>query len=88
VALIGGGLTGLAISALNRCSSWRWLPDVTVRNLRVGQSRVSLRFRRDRSGGSRYEVLKKEGALRIVRQPPLDSLTVGLWERLGALISD
>jgi len=65
-----------------------WLPDVTVRNLRVGQSRVSLRFRRDRSGGSRYEVLKKEGALRIVRQPPLDSLTVGLWERLGALISD
>jgi hypothetical protein len=39
-------------------------------------------------GGSRYEVLKKEGALRIVRRPPPDSLTVGLWERLGALISD
>jgi hypothetical protein len=47
-----------------------------------------LRFWRDRSGDSRYEVLKKEGALRIVRQPPLDSLTAGLWDRLGALIKD
>jgi hypothetical protein len=65
-----------------------WLPDVTVRNLRVGRSRVSLRFWRDRSGVSRYDVLKKEGALSVVRQPPLDSLTVGLWERLGALIRD
>jgi hypothetical protein len=65
-----------------------WLPDVTVRNLRVGRASVSLRFWRDRSGDSRYEVLKKEGALRIVRQPPLDSLTVGLWDRLGALIKD
>jgi glycogen debranching enzyme len=65
-----------------------WLPDVTVRNLRVGEASVSLRFWRDRSGDSRYEVLKKQGALRIVRQPPLDSLTVGLWDRLGALVKD
>jgi hypothetical protein len=33
-------------------------------------------------------VLKKDGALRIVRQPPLDSLTASLWERLDALIKD
>jgi len=65
-----------------------WLPDVTVRNLRVGRASVSLRFRRDRSGDSRYEVLKKEGALRVIRQPPLDSLTAGLWDRLWALIKD
>lgn len=64
-----------------------WLPDLTVRNLRVGRARVNLRFWRDHSGDSRYEVLKKEGALRIVRQPPLDSLTAGLWDRLGALIN-
>jgi glycogen debranching enzyme/NAD(P)-dependent dehydrogenase (short-subunit alcohol dehydrogenase family) len=65
-----------------------WLPDVTVRNLRVGRASVSLRFWRARSGESRYEVLKKDGALRIVRQPPLDSLTASLWERLDALIKD
>ena len=65
-----------------------WLPDVTVRNLRVGRAIVSLRFRRDRSGDSRYEVLRKEGALRVIRQPPLDSLTAGLWDRLWALIKD
>jgi hypothetical protein len=65
-----------------------WLPDVTVRNLRVGRASVSLRFWRVRSGDSRYEVLKKDGALRIVRQPPLESLTAPLWERLEALIKD
>src|SRR5262249_51372274 len=65
-----------------------WLPDVTVRNLRVGGASVSLRFWRDRKGDSHYKVLKKEGALRIVRQPPFGSLTVGLWDRLGALIKD
>jgi glycogen debranching enzyme len=65
-----------------------WLPDVTVRNLRVGDASVSLRFWLDRSGDSHYEVLKKQGALRIIRQPPLDSLTAGLWDRLGALIKN
>ncbi len=65
-----------------------WAPDLTVRNLRVGKASVSLRFWRDRSGASHYAVLKKQGDLRIVRQPPLDSLTVGIWDRLGALIKD
>ncbi|HKQ74211.1 MAG TPA: hypothetical protein VJ810_10965 [Blastocatellia bacterium] len=65
-----------------------WLPDLTVRNLRVGGASVSLRFWRDLRGDSHYEVLKKQGALRIVRQPPLDSLKVGFGDRLGALIND
>ena len=65
-----------------------WLPSVTVHNLRVGEASVSLRFWRDRDGDSHYEVLRKQGTLHIVRQPPLDSLTVGLWDRLGALIKD
>jgi glycogen debranching enzyme len=64
-----------------------WLPDVTLRNLRVGRARVSLRFWRDGSGDSRCEALMKEGALRIIRQPPIDSLTADLWDRLGALIN-
>jgi glycogen debranching enzyme len=66
----------------------QWLPDVTERNLRVGGARASLRFWRDAKGESHYEVLKKEGALHIVRQPPLDSMTVGWRDRLGALVKD
>jgi len=65
-----------------------WPPDVTAHNQRAGEARASLRFWRDRRGDSHHEVLKKQGALRIVRQPPLDSLTVSLWDGLGALIRD
>jgi glycogen debranching enzyme/short-subunit dehydrogenase len=66
----------------------RWLPGVTVRNLRVGEASVTLRFWRDRAGDSHYEVLRKQGTLHIVRQPPVDSLTAGVWDRLGALVKD
>jgi len=52
-----------------------WLPDTTIRNLRVGQATVSLRFWRDGRGDSHYEVLAKNGTLHILRQPPLDSLS-------------
>lgn len=62
-----------------------WLPELTVKGLRVGGATVSLRFRRDEKGKSDYEVVDQRGTLRVVRQPPLDSLTVGIWDRLGAL---
>lgn len=65
-----------------------WLPDVTLRNLRVGPARVSLRFHRDDGGESHVEVLEQEGTLHLIRQPPLDSLSVGVWDRLGALVKD
>jgi glycogen debranching enzyme len=62
-----------------------WLPEITLRKLRVGGATVSLRFWRDADGTSHHEVLEQQGTLRIVRNPPLDSLTVGLWDRLGEL---
>jgi hypothetical protein len=62
-----------------------WLPEITVRGLRVGGATASLRFWRDADGTSHREVLEQQGTLRIVRNPPLDSLTVGLWDRLGEL---
>jgi glycogen debranching enzyme len=62
-----------------------WLPEITLKGLRVGGARVSLRFWRDPEGESHHEVLEQEGTLRIVTQPPLDSLTAGIWDRLGAL---
>ncbi|CAN5622995.1 glycogen debranching N-terminal domain-containing protein [soil metagenome] len=65
-----------------------WLPDITLRNLRVGEARVSLRFHRDSDGESHVEVLEQQGTLHLIRQPPLDSLSIGVWDRLGALVQD
>lgn len=56
-----------------------------MRDLRVGEVRVSLRFWRDREGDSHYDVLGKHGTLRVVRQPPPESLFAGAGDRLGAL---
>ncbi|MEX2541424.1 MAG: glycogen debranching N-terminal domain-containing protein [Trueperaceae bacterium] len=62
-----------------------WLPELNLMGLRVGAATVDLRFRRNRKGGTGYEVLAKEGPLRIVRQPPLNSLSAGPLDRLAAL---
>jgi glycogen debranching enzyme len=62
-----------------------WLPELTLLGLRVGQATVDMRFWRDRSGDSHYEVLAKEGRLHVVRQPPLDSLSAGALDRLVSL---
>jgi len=62
-----------------------WLPDVILRNLRVGGATVSLRCWREDDGSSDYEVLARRGTLRIVRQPPPESLSATLWDRLTAL---
>jgi glycogen debranching enzyme len=63
-----------------------WLPDLVVRGLRVGEAKVSLRFWRDPDGMSRWEVLHKSGRLHIVRQPPPESLSAGVADRLSGLL--
>jgi glycogen debranching enzyme len=62
-----------------------WLPEIVLRNLRVGGARVSLRCWRTRDGRSRWEVLNQHGTLHIVRQPPPESLSDGLASRAGAV---
>jgi glycogen debranching enzyme len=47
-----------------------WLPEVVVRDMRVGNARVTLRCWRTESGASRFQVLNKSGTLHVVRQPP------------------
>lgn len=64
-----------------------WLPELTLSGLRVGQSRVSLRFHRRPSGRTTYRVIDCEGPLRIIRQPTPWSLTAGPGERLFDLLS-
>ena len=58
-----------------------WLPDVIIRDLRVGEARVTLRCRRDDAGESHFEVLNQVGTLHVVRQPPPESLEAGATER-------
>ena len=63
-----------------------WLPEVIVQELRIGGATATLRFWRDDKGASHAEVLEKEGTLRLVRQPPPESLQAGLLDRFRALV--
>ncbi len=47
-----------------------WLPEVAIRNLRIGDERVSIKLRREKNGETRHEVLEGGGGWRIV-QPDL-----------------
>jgi glycogen debranching enzyme len=63
-----------------------WLPELTVRDLRVGDSRVAIRFFRTAEGTTDYRVLEVIGRLHIVRQPSPWSLTASFAERLRDLV--
>jgi hypothetical protein len=63
-----------------------WLPDITIENVRLGDARATLRFWRDDDGDSHGEIVRKSGSIHLLRQPPLESLRVGIPERLGALV--
>jgi glycogen debranching enzyme len=62
-----------------------WLPELVVHDLRLAGSQATLRFWRDGSGASQVEILHKRGRFRVLKQPPLESLTAGVVDRLGAL---
>lgn len=58
-----------------------WLPDVVVHDLRVGRATVTLRFWRKEDGDSSWDVVSKRGTLRVVRQPPPESLSAHATDR-------
>jgi glycogen debranching enzyme len=62
-----------------------WLPEVVVHDLRLAGATVTLRFWRDGAGSSHGEILQKRGTFRLVKQPPVESLTAGVVDRLTAL---
>jgi glycogen debranching enzyme len=62
-----------------------WLPEVVIEGVRLAGATASLRFWRDASGDSHGEILHKTGTLRLVKQPPPESLTAGIADRLAAL---
>ena len=62
------------VLALARPRLPEWLPEVTLRRIRVGAATVSLRFRRQGDGSARHEVIEREGALRVIEVPPPNDL--------------
>ena len=62
-----------------------WLPDLTLRNLRIGKSRLAIRFRRHSDGKTDYKVLERKGRIHVVRQPPPNAQNAGPATRLREL---
>jgi hypothetical protein len=61
------------------------MPEIVVRDLRVGRARVSLRFWRD-GEASKWDVLHRQGTLHVVRQPPPESGAVDVFDRAKGLL--
>lgn len=62
------------------------IDEVVVRNLRVGDARVSLRFRRQPDGSASHEVLARHGTLIVAEAPPPDTAEHrGVGDALAAL---
>ena len=62
-----------------------WLPEVVVRDLRVGASKVSIRFWREQDGSCSWDVLHRQGSLHVVRQPPPESVSATWTDRATAV---
>ncbi|HEX9987499.1 MAG TPA: glycogen debranching N-terminal domain-containing protein [Chloroflexia bacterium] len=63
-----------------------WLPDLTLRNLRVKDSFVTIRFRRQKDGTTDYKVLERRGPIHVLRQPPPGALNGGIAQRVRELV--
>lgn len=63
-----------------------WIPEVIVRGLRVGGATATIRFHRDDDGKAHVDVLEKRGKLRVIRQPPPESLDATIGDRYRALV--
>jgi glycogen debranching enzyme len=59
-----------------------WLPDVTLTNLRIGGSVLTLQFRRQSDGSTDYHVLERHGAVRVLREPPDNSVRHSLSRKV------
>jgi glycogen debranching enzyme len=59
-----------------------WLPELTVKNLKIGKAAIDLRFYREEDGSSDYRILDIRGHLHVLRQPSPWSLTATWGERV------
>ena len=63
-----------------------WLPEITLRRLRVADAIITIRFYRTASGRSDYEICEQQGTLHVIRQPSPWSLTATVPERLRDIL--
>jgi glycogen debranching enzyme len=63
-----------------------WLPDLLVHDLQVGDKRVTLRFVRRSDGSSDFDVVHRDRGVHVVRQPPPESGSAGVSDRISALV--
>src|SRR5437868_15304437 len=81
----GSNVMRKTMAALNLLSVFPilpdWLPEITLRNLRVGKATVTIRFWRKDNGASTFQVIEKHGTLHVIAQPPIESTTAGIWDR-------
>lgn len=64
-----------------------WLPEITLRDLRVGKACITIRFRRRADGRTSYRIVDQRGKLHVVRQATPWSLTTQPAERLRDALS-
>src|SRR5690606_33775552 len=62
-----------------------WRTEVILRGLGIGGARAALRFWRADDGVSHVEVLNRTGTLRVLKQPPPESLNTTTRDRFRAL---
>ena len=63
-----------------------WLPDLRLEGVRVGGSRLAIEFLRTSRGTTTWRVLRREGFVRVVRQPPPQAPGAGIPGRLLAAV--
>lgn len=63
-----------------------WIPELILRDLRVGDAKVTLRVWRDQDGASKWKVLHQQGTLHVIRQPAPESLSATWMERTAAVL--
>jgi glycogen debranching enzyme len=63
-----------------------WLPSIVVSDLRVGEARLTLSFTRRGDGTTDWDVVHQQGTLRVVRQPPPESVTAVVTDRVWGLV--
>ena len=63
-----------------------WIPELILRDLRVGDAKVTLRFWRTADGESKWAVLHQQGTLHVLRQPAPESLSATWTDRTVAVL--
>jgi glycogen debranching enzyme len=62
-----------------------WMPEAVLHDLRLGESTATIRFWRGEHGHSHAEIVKSTGTFRLLVQPPPESLTAGVRDRVRGL---